>query len=307
MSFEADVRRIMRLGLDSSAKLVLLSVRLHGDDGALCRVTVEKLVEMTALGRATVFRHLGDLVDSGNLIRVEKGAYRLADSLMVRRSPSHGETVAHVAPSHGETVAHVAPSHGETVMVSQRDSDRLMVRPSPTPPHKVLSGLHVKTSSSHAPERAHTREEAPPTPAPIRRKLNPVEDIIRGHPLADTLRPYVEACLAIVGTVPDVFTVESWHARGYSLARVRFGLGQARQVMGPNVPVGRVIVSAGNWMLRAEKHEYAHLEPKPAEAPPAETPRREMTPEERAAAIAKLDALLDDMPRRDGPSREGCA
>jgi hypothetical protein len=32
-----------------------------------------------------------------------------------------------------------------------------------------------------------------------------------------------------------------------------------------------------------------------------------MTPEERAAAIAKLDALLDDMPRRDGPTREGCA
>jgi hypothetical protein len=306
MSFDADVRRIMRLGLDSSAKLVLLSVRLHGDECALCRVTVEKLVEMTALGRATVFRHLGDLVDSGNLIRVEKGAYRLADSLMVRRSPSHGETVAHVAPSHGETVAHVAPSHGETVMVSQRDSDRLMVRPPPTPPYDVLSGLDMKTTSSHAPERAHTREETPPAPAPTRRKLSPVEDVIRGHPLADTLRPYVEACLAIVGTVPDVFTVESWHARGYSLARVRFGLGQARQVMGQNVPVGRVIVSAGNWMSRAERHEYAHLEPKPAETAPSRPPQVEMTAEERAAALARLDAIFGDEPRKEG-LREGCA
>lgn len=125
--------------------------------------------------------------------------------------------------------------------------------------------------------------------------------------MAERLRPYVEACLSILGTTPDVFTAESWLAKGYSLARVRFGLGQARQAMGPGAPAGRVIVSAGNWMLRAERHEYAHLEPKPVEAPPVETTRREMTPEERAAALAKLDALLDDMPRRDGPSREGCA
>lgn len=294
MSFEHDIRRIMRLDIDSSSKLVLLAVRYHGDEGGLCRVTVEKLVQVTALGRATVFRHLGELVESGNLTRVEKGAYRLADRLMVRRSPSHGETVG---------------SHGETVTVSQRDGDSLMVRRSPTPPNKVLSSKDGE--QAHPPAHVHAREAAarPTPPTPTRPDIadNPVDAVLRGHPSAERLRPYVEACLSILGTTPDVFTAESWLAKGYSIARVRFGLGQARQVMGPNVPIGRVIVSAGNWMLRAERHEYAHLEPKPVEAPPVETTRREMTPEERAAALAKLDALLDDMPRRDGPSREGCA
>lgn len=303
MSFEHDIRRIMRLDIDSSPKLVLLAVRHHGDEGGLCRVTVEKLVQVTALARATVFRHLGELVESGNLIRVEKGVYRVADRLMVRRSQSHGETVG---------------SHGETVKVSQRDGQGLMVRRSPTPPNKVLSSIDGE--QAHPPAHVHTREAAArptsgtstptsgtSTPTPPATRPDPVEAILRGHPMAERLRPYVEVCLSILGTTPDIFTAESWLARGYSLARVRFGLGQARQAMGPGAPAGRVIVSAGNWMLRAEKHEYAHLEPKPVETPPAETTRREMTPEERAAALAKLDALLDDMPRRDGPSREGCA
>lgn len=303
MSFDADVRRIMRSHIDCESKVLLIAVLHHGDDAGVCRVTMDKLAETTGLNRRTVLRRVAELANSGWLSRPERGVLAVGDGDC--ESPRK-VTVSH----HGdrESLSKVTVSHRDGVRESPAgDCGSLSAPAPPTPPYDVLSGLDMKTTSSHAPERAHTREETPPAPAPTRRKLSPVEDVIRGHPLADTLRPYVEACLAIVGTVPDVFTVESWHARGYSLARVRFGLGQARQVMGQNVPVGRVIVSAGNWMSRAERHEYAHLEPKPVETPPSEPPRREMTPEERAAAIAKLDALLDDMPRRDGPTREGCA
>jgi len=295
MSFEAGVRRIMRSHIDCESKVLLVAVLHHGDDAGVCRVTMDKLAETTGLNRRTVLRRVAELADSGWLSRPERGVLAVGDGDC--ESPRK-VTVSH----HGdrESLSKVTVSHHDG------DCESLSAQAPPTPPYNVLSGLHMKTATPHAPERAHTREEAPPTPAPIRRKLSPVEDIIRGHPLADTLRPYVEACLAIVGTVPDVFTVESWHARGYSLARVRFGLGQARQVMGPNVPVGRVIVSAGNWMSRAERHEYAHLEPKPAETAPSRPTQVEMTAEERSAALARLDAIFGDEPQKEG-LREGCA
>lgn len=302
MSFEADVRRIMRSHIDCESKVLLIAVLHHGDDAGVCRVTMDKLAETTGLNRRTVLRRVAELAGSGWLSRPERGVLAVGDGDC--ESPRK-VTVSH----HGdrESLSKVTVSHRDGVGESPAgDCGSLSAPAPPTPPYDVLSGLHMKTTSSHAPERAHTREETPPAPAPTRRKLSPVEDVIRGHPLADTLRPYVEACLAIVGTVPDVFTVESWHARGYSLARVRFGLGQARQVMGQNVPVGRVIVSAGNWMSRAERHEYAHLEPKPAETAPSRPPQVEMTAEERAAALARLDAIFGDEPRKEG-LREGCA
>ena len=299
MSFEADVRRIMQLDIDCESKLLLIAVRHHGGDDGVCRVTMDKLAETTGLNRRTVMRRVAELAGVGSLVRPERGVLTIGEG--------DCESPAKVTASHHgdrESPANVTASHRHGVRESPQSDRQSPARPSPpTPPLEVLSSYDV--NATHAPVR--TREEPARSALTTTARPDPVEAILRGHPMAERLRPYVEACLSILGTTPDVFTAESWLARGYSLARVRFGLGQARQAMGPGAPAGRVIVSAGNWMLRAEKHEYAHLEPKPVEAPPVEPARREMTPEERAAAIAKLDALLDDMPRRDGPAREGCA
>lgn len=299
MSFEADMRMIWRSDLSVEAKAVLTAIRQHGDDSGLCRCTIERVVEISSVSRRTVLRRVSELAAAGWLSRPEKGAYVVTEGVSltpdsVSVTPNGASLTPSMVPQGHRHGVSVTPK-GASLTPSRRQP--------PTPPLEVLSSYDV--NATHAPVR--TREEPARSAPTTTARPDPVEAILRGHPMAERLRPYVEACLSILGTTPDIFTAESWLARGYSLARVRFGLGQARQAMGPGAPAGRVIVSAGNWMLRAEKHEYAHLEPKPVETPPSEPPRREMTPEERAAAIAKLDALLDDMPRRDGPTREGCA
>jgi hypothetical protein len=143
--------------------------------------------------------------------------------------------------------------------------------------------------------------DAPDAPAPITTTPDEPEDEasrkLHGHPAKEQLLPFARAALEIVGMCPEVYTLEAWLQRGFTLPRVVYGLRGARQAaVGAYAAPGKVILSAGRWMQNARPEEYreapheARIGPnaaQPIPTPPTDA-RRPLTPEETASAFAEI-------------------
>lgn len=145
-----------------------------------------------------------------------------------------------------------------------------------------------------------TRVTAPPSPlAPTVAEAtqDAVQTKIQGHPAHDALLPIARVAFQVLGVCPEVYTLESWLQAGYSLARIEYGLRQAKQAAtGQWMPMGKVIISAGRWMQRADPQEY---EKRPQQAAggartlqavsaPQQPSKPSLTPEETAAMLAEV-------------------
>ena len=120
-------------GVAPSAKLVLLCLAEHADDGGHCWPSLRRIADLTGLSHATVTRCLTDLEASGLVVRNRgkggqgrKTRYRL--TVRDGAKPSHGETVEQ---SQDETVSgrnsftmSEEQSHSDRQTVSQRDMNR---------------------------------------------------------------------------------------------------------------------------------------------------------------------------------------
>lgn len=120
---------------------------------------------------------------------------------------------------------------------------------------------------------------------------------LQGHPAKDQLLPFARAALEIVGMCPEVYTLEAWLMRGFTLPRVVYGLRGARQAaVGVYAAPGKVILSAGRWMQNARPEEYREpaqaARSGPEAAQPISTPqleaRKPLTPEETAEMLKEL-------------------
>jgi len=145
-----------------------------------------------------------------------------------------------------------------------------------------------------------TRVTAPPSPsAPTVAEAtqDDVQTKIHGHPAHDALLPIARVAFQVLGVCPEVYTLESWLQAGYSLARIEYGLRQAKQAAtGQWMPMGKVIISAGRWMQRADPQEY---EKRPQQAAggartsqaasaPQLPSKPSITPEEAAEMLREL-------------------
>lgn len=176
-------------------------------------------------------------------------------------------------------------------------------------------------AATHAP--AHTHEDAPPPPAPapgpktstnsstdLRPHPMPVkapklpppgdttirdraDELVRGSPAADRLRPLAEVAIEVTGYDVGIHTLAQWLGGNYSVERVRAGCAFAVQkYVGQCVPEGTVINTATKWMLRARPDEYPQARaPLAIVPPPPAAPERVRTPEEQAEIMRQFDEL----------------
>lgn len=170
---------------------------------------------------------------------------------------------------------------------------------------------------------AHTHEDAPPPPAttpgpktstngstdlrphpmPVKApKLPPpgdttirdrADELVRGSPAADRLRPLAEVAIEVTGYDVGIHTLAQWLSGGYTVERVRAGCAFAVQkYVGQCVPEGVVINTASRWMQRARPDEYPQARATLAIVPPPPAaPERVRTPEEQAEIMRQFDDL----------------
>lgn len=105
---------------------------------------------------------------------------------------------------------------------------------------------------------ADTSREAEPEPDQIiASATDAIGEKLAGHPGKEALTPFAEVAVSVLGVCPEVYTLESWLMARYSVDRVEYGLRQAKQAaLGQFMPLGKIIISAGRWMQRAQPEEY---------------------------------------------------
>lgn len=196
-------------------------------------------------------------------------------------------------------------------------------------------------AAPRVPAPAHTHEDAPPPPAPAQGpkastnsstdlrphpmpvkapKLPPpgdttirdrADELVRGSPAADRLRPLAEVAIEVTGYDVGIHTLAQWLSGNYSVERVRAGCAFAVQkYAGQCVPEGTVINTATKWMLRARPDEYEAQRTR--SGAPSTLPEHQVrprlvepvpTPEQAARTLAMLEEaskLFDEPdPRRE--------
>lgn len=225
--------RIWRSTLSVESKAVLTAIRYHGNEAGVCTCTIDRIEAISSLSRSTVLRRIGELVDSGWLVKVGRGVYTVVEGVSV--------TPSKVSEGHHEGVS-VTPCQRDTV--SGRHLEGVSVTPSPTPPNKEIQ------TSPDDDERARRAT------APIL-ATDAIGEKLAGHPGKEALTPFAEVAVSVLGVCPEVYTLESWLMARYSVDRVEYGLRQAKQAaLGQFMPLGKIIISAGRWMQRAQPEEY---------------------------------------------------
>ena len=169
---------------------------------------------------------------------------------------------------------------------------RFMEREETVKRHTVRYVTEQNDDDTRVPE-----PESSPAPTVAEATQDDVQTKIQGHPARDALLPIARAAVSILGVCPEVYTLESWLQSGYSLSRIEYGLRQAKQAAtGQWMPMGKVIISAGRWMQRADPQEY---EKRPQQAAggartsqavsvPQQPSKPALTPEETAAMFAEV-------------------
>lgn len=153
-------------------------------------------------------------------------------------------------------------------------------------------------AAARVPAPAHTHEDAPPAtpttpcpkastnsstdlrphPMPVKApKLPPpgdttirdrADELVRGSPAADRLRPLAEVAIEVTGYDVGIHTLAQWLGGGYTVERVRAGCAFAMQeYAGQCVPEGKVLNTATRWMQRARPDEYEAHKPRSESAP----------------------------------------
>lgn len=146
--------------------------------------------------------------------------------------------------------------------------------------------------------RAPARETPVPSrPAPNTAGADLAVEKLAGHSGHEVLLPIARVAVSVLGVCPEVYTLEQWAQARYSLARIEYGLRQAKQsAAGQFMPLGKIIISAGRWMQRAEPEEY---QKRPQQAAgdtfqvqsistPQEPVRRPLTAAETAEMLKEL-------------------
>jgi len=162
----------------------------------------------------------------------------------------------------------------------------------------VAATATVHDSTVHdGDETRVTAPPSPPAPTVAEATRDDVQTKIQGHPAHDALLPIARVAFQVLGVCPEVYTLEAWLQSGYSISRIEYGLRQAKQAAaGQWMPMGKVIISAGRWMQRADPQEY---EKRPQQAAggarasqaasaPQLPSKPSITPEEAAEMLREL-------------------
>lgn len=299
--FAADVRQIAG---------ALCLGRLADDAKATLSAVEAEMAEIAAAGMLRLYtvdgRRYGDLPGWSNHQRVDKpqpseyppfepGAAVTAQNLDLSR---------HV-DSNRDTSRHVENDPAGSGSGSRSGADAAARVPAPAhthedapPPPTPNPGPKTSTNSS---------TDLRPHPMPVKApKLPPsgdttirdrADELVRGSPAADRLRPLAEVAIEVTGYDVGIHTLAQWLSGNYSVERVRAGCAFAVQkYAGQCVPEGTVINTATKWMLRARPDEY-----ETARAPsgaPSTRPEHQLrprlvepipTPEQAARSLAILE------------------
>ncbi len=214
--------------------------------------------------------------------------------------------------------------------------------PSPDPdpdPEQIAADAAATRAHTHTREDAHPPPPAHgpksttnsstnlrPHPMPVKAPRLPqpgdttirdrADELVRGSPAADRLRPLAEVAIEVTGYDVGIHTLAQWLGGGYTVERVRAGCAFAVQkYAGQCVPEGVVINTASRWMQRARPDEYEHAGPVRAAAgsasclPEHRLPVSEKipeeafnrTPEQIAMVNAQFDSLMDALSEPKGP------
>lgn len=160
--------------------------------------------------------------------------------------------------------------------------------PSPSPGPKASTNSSTDLRPHPMPVKAP--KLPPPGDTTIRDRA---DELVRGSPAADRLRPLAEVAIEVTGYDVGIHTLAQWLGGGYTVERVRAGCAFAVQkYAGQCVPEGTVINTATKWMLRARPDEYPQARaPLAIVPPPPAAPERVRTPEEQAEIMRQFDEL----------------
>lgn len=166
------------------------------------------------------------------------------------------------------------------------------------PPPPSTPGPKASTNSSTELRPHPMPVKAPKLPPPgdttIRDRAN---ELVRGSPAADRLRPLAEVAIEVTGYDVGIHTLAQWLSGNYTVERVRAGCAFAVQkYAGQCVPEGTVINTATKWMLRARPDEYETA--RATSGAPSTRPEHQLrprlvepvpTPEQAARSLAILE------------------
>jgi len=135
------------------------------------------------------------------------------------------------------------------------------------------------------------------------------DELVRGSPAADRLRPLAEVAIEVTGYDVGIHTLAQWLSGNYTVERVRAGCAFAVQkYVGQCVPEGVVINTASRWMQRARPDEYPQARaPLAIVPPPPAAPERVRTPEEQAEIMRQFDELTMRLSEPDPAAKTASA
>lgn len=291
---------VLAADLDPESLAVVVVMRYHADESGTVYLTKMEIAAAAKLGRTTAFQRLANLAvrkivrplrtsNRGSVyqlatpdeirfaVRAADGGVRAADGIVRQtdgtvRAADGTVRAADGMSSPGERQDHIGSYSGYDVNKNDDEGEVVGAAVAPADPATIATSTHDEPHDEAA------------------KKL-------QGHPAKDQLLPFARAALEIAGVVPEVYTLESWLMRGFTLPRVVYGLRGARQAaVGVHINPGKIILSAGRWMQNARPEEWQE---RPQEArkgaetgqpisTPPEVARKPLTPEETAAMLAEV-------------------
>jgi len=215
--------------------------------------------------------------------------------------------VTDVTPTGQDTTGQIAADAAATRAPAHTHEDAPPPAPGPNPGQKTNTNSNTPQTGL----RPHPMPvKAPKMPLPGDTTIRDrADELVRGSPAADRLRPLAEVAIEVTGYDVGIHTLAQWLSGNYTVERVRAGCAFAVQkYVGQCVPEGVVINTASRWMQRARPDEYPQARaPLAIVPPPPAAPERVRTPEEQAEIMRQFDELTMRLSEPDPAAKTASA